>query len=418
MTATTDTGPSGDSSRPDHSAFPALDGIRAMAVLLVVVTHCAYWTGRYERGPAQGLLARMDFGVALFFLLSGFLLSRAWLNSAALGRPGPSLRVYFWRRAVRILPAYWAAVVLAMLLLDRNRTRSNLWDWVRQFTLTGIYHTGWLRDGLTQMWSLSTEVAFYLVLPVLGLAAMALMARIGWRPGWLLAACGLLALVSVVWNVADRHGWAYGWSAQFWLPGFVDWFAGGIALAIVVTHLRFRAGPDSRWRLAAEIGTNAGTCWLVAVAVLVIAATPVAGPRAIGLPTGGTAVTKSLLYLVAAVLIVLPAVLGNSRLTGWLFGNPAARWLGLISYSVFTTHLIVLAIVHDDLLGYPVFGGSMVATTALTVPLSILTGWLSYRFVEVPTTRLRDWVRPTPTSTPPTTPTRTAPAPRPSAPHS
>jgi peptidoglycan/LPS O-acetylase OafA/YrhL len=152
--------------------------------------------------------------------------------------------------------------------------------------------------------------------------------------------------------------------------------------------------------------------------VLVIAATPVAGPRAIGLPTGGTAVTKSLLYLVAAVLIVLPAVLGNNRLTGRVFGNSAARWLGLISYSVFTTHLIVLVIVHDDLLGYPLFGGSMLATAVLTVPLSILTGWLSYRFVEVPTTRLREWVRPTPTSTPPTTPTRTAPAPRPSAPHS
>jgi peptidoglycan/LPS O-acetylase OafA/YrhL len=418
VTATNDTRPSADISRPDHSAFPALDGIRAMAVLMVVVTHCAYWTGRYERGPAQGLLARMDFGVALFFVLSGFLLSRAWLNSAALGRPGPSLRVYFWRRAVRILPAYWAAVVVAMLLLDRNRTRSNLWDWVRQFTLTGIYHTGWLQDGLTQMWSLSSEVAFYLVLPILGLAAMALTARIGWRPGWLLGGCAAMVLVSVVWNVADQRGWAYGWTAQFWLPGFLGWFAGGMALAIVVTHLRLRAGPDSRWRAAVEVGTNAGTCWLVAVAVLVIAATPIAGPRAIGLPTGGTAVTKSLLYMVAAVLIVLPVVLGNSRLTGWVFGNPAARWLGLISYSVFTTHLIVLAIVHDDLLGYPLFGGSMVATTALTVPLSILTGWLSYRLVEVPTTRLRDWVRPTPTSTPPTTPARTAPAPRSSAPRS
>jgi peptidoglycan/LPS O-acetylase OafA/YrhL len=409
---------SADSSRPDHSAFPALDGIRAMAVLMVVVTHCAYWTGRYERGPAQGLLARMDFGVALFFVLSGFLLSRAWLNSAARGRPGPSLRVYFWRRAVRILPAYWAAVVFAMLLLDRNRTRSNLWDWVRQFTLTGIYHTGWLRDGLTQMWSLSTEVAFYLVLPVLGLAVIALTHSIGWRPGWLLAGCGLLILVSVVWNVADRQGWAYGWTAQFWLPGFAGWFAGGIALAILVTHLRFRARPDSRWRLAVEIGTSAGTCWLVAVAVLVIAATPVAGPRAIGLPTGGTAVSKSLLYLVAAVLIVWPVVLGRGRLASWVFGNPAARWLGLISYSVFTTHLIVLAIVHDDLLGYPLFGGSLVATMALTVPLSVVTGWLSYRFVEVPTTRLRGWVRPTPTSTPPTVPERTTPAARRSAPHS
>jgi peptidoglycan/LPS O-acetylase OafA/YrhL len=401
------TAPSGAADRPDHSAYPALDGIRALAALMVVLTHCAFWTGRYERGPAQGLLARMDFGVALFFVLSGFLLSRGWLTSAALGRPGPSLRVYFWHRAVRILPAYWAAVVVAMLLLGGNRRNATAWDWLRQITLTGIYHVGWLRDGLTQMWSLSTEVAFYLLLPVLGLGAVALTRVIGWRPGWLLAACAGMTAMGVAWNSVTHFAWAYSWAASIWLPGFLGWFAGGIALAVIVTHLRFRAPRDSRWRMIEDVGANAGACWLLAGATLVVAATPVAGPRAIGLATGATAVAKSLLYLIAAVLIVLPAVFGGSRATTVVFGNSAARWLGLISYSIFTTHLIVLEIVHTDLLGDPLFRGSLVATAALTIPLSIGTGWLSYRLVEVPATRMRHWVRPGRPSTPSPVPSRT-----------
>ena len=75
--------PSAAADRPDHSEFPALDGLRALAVTAVVGTHCAYWTYRYGRGVGQGLLARLDSGVAIFFVLSGFLLSRAWLIAAA-----------------------------------------------------------------------------------------------------------------------------------------------------------------------------------------------------------------------------------------------------------------------------------------------------------------------------------------------
>jgi len=83
-------GNSDAAARPDHSAFPALDGIRALAVAAIVGTHAAYWTYRYGRGPGSGMLTRLDSGVAVFFVLltSMYGLGLAGQSIAAqLGRP-------------------------------------------------------------------------------------------------------------------------------------------------------------------------------------------------------------------------------------------------------------------------------------------------------------------------------------------
>ena len=166
--AVADVPPGQEQAAPNHRAFPALDGVRGLAVVAVVATHSAYWTGRYENGPFDGVLARMDFGVALFFLLSGFLLFRPWLEAAITGRPSPDLRVYFWRRGLRILPAYWIAVAVAFVAVGANRGHLNVWDYVRHATLTEGYWLHGFRSGFTQIWSLCVEAAFYVILPLFG----------------------------------------------------------------------------------------------------------------------------------------------------------------------------------------------------------------------------------------------------------
>ena len=92
--------------------LPALDGLRAVAALLVVATHAAYLTGFTVNGGLLGRLAgRGDFGVAIFFALSGFLLHHGLVADARDGRT--DLRAYAVRRAARVLPAYWVTLAVS-----------------------------------------------------------------------------------------------------------------------------------------------------------------------------------------------------------------------------------------------------------------------------------------------------------------
>jgi hypothetical protein len=101
--------------------FPCLDGLRGLAAAAVVVTHCAFVTGGYTAAFPGPALARLDVAVAVFFVLAGFLLSLPMFRAAAGTAPPRRTAAYLWRRALRILPAYWAAVAVALLLLPANR---------------------------------------------------------------------------------------------------------------------------------------------------------------------------------------------------------------------------------------------------------------------------------------------------------
>jgi peptidoglycan/LPS O-acetylase OafA/YrhL len=373
----------------NHEAFPALDGMRALAVFGVVLTHAAYWTGHYEHGVGSSVLARLDIGVAVFFVLSGFLLARPWLTAAATSGPGPSVTVYAWRRLLRILPAYYLTVVLAFLVLPENQDVTS-GDWLRHLGLVQIYHLGWQREGLTQTWSLCTEAAFYVVLPFLGALALAWSRRRGWSPTALLAGCLVLVLLPVGWYAwSHSRGWSVFTSANFWLPGYLGWFAAGMGLAVVRVHLDIRRpAPGSRWWYVEELGRHPGLCWTMSAAVFLIAITPLAGPRAVGLPTAGQLATKSTTYLLVTLFLVLPGVFGRTRVTMAMFANGTMRYLGRISYSVFLLHLTVLVEAHR-LLGNRLFSGSTFQLAVLTGLGTLPLAALSYRWVERPLMALR-----------------------------
>ncbi len=371
--------------QPGHTTFPGLDGLRAFAVLAVVTTHCAYWTGRYERGWGTNALARLDFGVAIFFVLSGFLLVRPWLTAARTRGRRPSTRVYALRRVARIMPAYVIAVALALVLLPQNESATRA-DWVRHLTLVQIYQYGWMREGLTQTWSLATEVAFYVLLPVVGLLIVWLTRR-RWRPVLLVATLSVAFLVPLPWYAFLHEATGSVWvSAGYWLPGFIGWFAGGMVLAVVRSHLDSGlVGPGSRWHFADELGRHPLTCWAIAATTFFIALTPVAGPRSLVATTVGQAVAKQTLYLVTAMALVWPAVFGRSPVTHAILGNPVMRYAGDISYGVFLYHLVVLDGVMI-LLDNQVFNGRVIHVLPLTLAGSVVLASVSFRFVERPIT--------------------------------
>ena len=375
-----------DRTRPapsgDPRYVPGLDAVRALGAAAVVGTHCAFWTGRSVHGPFSGVLARLDVGVALFFVLSGFLLFRPFVVAHLRGGAWPGTRAYLARRAVRILPAYWVLVVVALLALAENRDSGRPWQWLRQLTLTQVYEPNGQGAGLTHIWSLATEAAFYLVLPLL--AALAL--RCCRQPVWALA--GLMALSPLWWVALSLPGGLDPQAADLWLPGYLDWFGAGMLLALV--QVQATVSTPTGWRLGLrQLAAAPGTCWALALVGLALATSTLAGPPDLTTPTGAEHVVKNLLYAGIAVLVVLPLTLrpATGSPVDRALGSRPVRWLGEVSYGVFLWHLLLLHAL-TTLRHQALFTGSWLTTFVLVWLASVGVASLSYLLLERPLLRL------------------------------
>jgi peptidoglycan/LPS O-acetylase OafA/YrhL len=340
--------------------------------------------------------------VAIFFVLSGFLLSRPLFLAAVRRRPPPRAAAYLWRRALRILPAYWLTVAAALLLLPGNRGAGPV-TWMRHLALTQSYDSGWFGAGLNHTWSLVTEVAFYLVLPVAGAGLVRLSRTCPERPARLLAALGAATLAGLAWLWVVTAAAPLPVPMNLWLPGFAGWFAAGMAFAALTV-------ADASWRpvrILHALGSSPATCWAAAAALFWILATPIAGPLDLSSPTPTEAVLKSVLDLGVAAFAVLPLVFGAttpSRARDLLSG-PVARFLGEISYPLFLGHVLVLE------LGYPALGiapftGNLALVLLATWVVGVALASAVYVLVERPLRRWRGLVpatRPVSVSTEPTT---------------
>ena len=373
--------------------FPVLDTLRAIGALAVLTTHAAFQGGEYLRNGVWGtLLARLDVGVAIFFVLSGFLLARPWLARASAGDPRPSARRYYEKRLLRIYPVYAVAVVVALVWLPDN-DGAGLGTWVSSLLLADPYTSESLPHGLTQMWSLTAEVGFYAVLPVLMWAAVG--RRPALRPGRVVALVVAMSTVSVVWVVylADPLQERSRGVPALWLPAFATWFAVGIALALVqVLHHEGRL--PTRVHPVVDLARMPGVCWTMIAGLLLLVATPVGGPVMFQIGSHGQILTKHLVYAAIGGLMVLTGVFAD-RTGGYarLMSLRPLRHLGHISYGIFCIHLAVLAGIYE-VTDYTVFRGDTLQVWLLAVALSVLAGELLYRVVELPTSRISDrWRR-------------------------
>ena len=231
-------------------------------------------------------------------------------------------------------------------------------------------------------------MSFYLLLPLLASVVL----RGNPRPALTLAA---LLAVAPLWRVylAVDTGLFPG-TGELWLPGFIDWFALGMLLALV--QVQGAGSSPGQWRRRlVEAAQARGLCWAAAVVLLVVASTPIAGGYGFVALTTTERLVKHLLYGAIGLLVVLPLVLGrpDDSPTTLVLASRPVRWLGEISYGVFLCHLLVLQAV-TDLLHQRLFTGSWLLTFALVWTLSVGVASVSYVLLERPLLRLGHRRRP------------------------
>ncbi|RDI63164.1 acyltransferase family protein [Nocardia pseudobrasiliensis] len=357
---------------PSRAFVPALEGMRALAALGVVLTHVAFQTGASGVPVLGRVWGRFDMAVAVFFGLSGFLLWRPHAAAARGHGSAPPARRYLLHRAARILPAYWVVVCAVLILLPSAAHSAGRRVWLANLTLLQVFVPLTLTDGLTQMWSLSVEVAFYLALPALACALM-------WihRPRWRIASVVALGVFSLGWNLLPVPT-PDAIHADNWLPGYLPWFAAGMLLAELVED------ESPRWR---RIAGNRWAMWILAAVAFGLSATDLAGPAGLVRGAPWQYVLKMGLGALIGFGLLAPLVLGDGRHR--LLESRIAATLGRWSYGIFIWHLAVLWMV------FPVFGiipfsGHFVHVLLLTIAFTVPLAAASYALVEEP---VRHWVR-------------------------
>jgi peptidoglycan/LPS O-acetylase OafA/YrhL len=389
---------------------PALDGLRVIAAFAVLAVHVGGATGfAFTGSPVSWILSRCDVGVPIFFTLSGLLLYRPWAAAALGGDNSPTTVGYLWRRAVRILPAYWVVVVVAFVTLNQVRIPSVL-GWTQYLLLVQVYdpHPWWPGTGaagLAQMWSLAVEVSFYAVLPLLAGLLTWYASRagrdVGQRARRLLIGIAVLTVVPYGVAVAEFYPTFQPWIGESVLR-LMTWFTPGMAVAVLAAWAQAEPGDDGpARRFVRTVARSGGVCWIIAAMVFVIACTPIAGPEVLSVNTLWQTDIKTALYAIIAAAVVAPAAFqapGPTRLS-MVLGNGVMRFLGKISYGIFLWQFLVLygvfAVwhVHDVFNGgsFTRFG-AVLAMIAITV-VTVAAATMSYYLIERPAQELSRVIR-------------------------
>ncbi len=372
-------------------SIPVLESYRGLAAMMVLTTHVAFVSGAITWPVVGPVLGRLDFGVPLFFLLSGFLLASPWLRADLADGREPSVRVYLRRRFARIYPAYWVMLAATLLVLPANQDADAV-DWLQYALLVQEYGGTDVSTGLTHLWSLSVEVAFYLALPAIMVAAARVpsgrdITRVRRVHQLVLVALLLIGVGSRLLALGPFVGTAAG----LWLPAYLDWFALGMLAAFARVSLdpgaRDRQHPP-RWTLGLRALAGDGlTSIAFGVLLFALACTPLAGPLTLDTPTVWEGIIKHVLYGGAAFFLLLPGFLGPDRgPVQRALDVPVLRRLGLISYGVFLWHLMLLELLRPAM-GIEQFSGGFWLLWPTTVLATLVVAQVSWVTLEAPAQR-------------------------------
>jgi peptidoglycan/LPS O-acetylase OafA/YrhL len=324
---------------PRPRSFPLFDGLRAIAALSVLVFHVGGQIGAYKHSAWGSALLRGNIGVTVFFVISGFLLYRPFVESHFGGPEPRSFTNYLRARALRIVPAYWLALaVLGFGVLRPTLHSTDAW---RYLFFLQIYDHRTVFLGLAVAWTLCTEITFYLALPALS-RAVAWGGRRLDLSGLLLfeiATITTLGTLSLCSRAIGPSMFAPRSVLSYTLLALFHWFALGMLLAVLSVAAERRVLPC--WLVA--LTRLRTTTWCLAAACLVLAQLTV--PHLNGnLASYGVGAQAA--YGLFAFLLVWPAVWTLDEraqdLPTRVLANRTLAWLGLVSYGIYLWHVPVI----------------------------------------------------------------------------
>jgi peptidoglycan/LPS O-acetylase OafA/YrhL len=373
--------------------FAGLDHLRALAIIIVFVYH--YNMFGHPAGLNDYLGNWGWTGVDLFFVLSGYLIGGQLFAKIVRNDPVPYGEFYF-KRALRILPAYFAVLIL-YLTIPAFTERSQLPPLLRMITFTQNFGLDLTREGaFSHAWSLCIEEQFYLILPLLIIA-------LGTRKKaiWILPILFLLgfAIRSFMWfDVLPKQpafGKAYYEFIYYPTWSRLDGLLTGVALSA------FYYFQPVAWQRLTRHGNR----------ILLIALALVAGAWFIAHGENQYKLQGAIFGYPAIAIaygaLVLAALSPASLL--YRYSSALTRWIATLSYSIYLTPKQLIHLTHEALHRYDVSDNSYTAFWISTA-VALAGGWLLHLLVEKPFLRLRDkWLArkqapplPAPTPTSPT----------------
>ncbi len=365
---------------PGNPRFPLFDSLRAIAALSVFAGHTI--TGNFTLQNHEGRFVWATHvayeGVAIFFLVSGFLLYRPFLVGRMTGRR-LSLTGYARRRVLRIVPAYWAA--LSVFLVFGFVSGVNGGNWWIFYGFGQSYSFDTIGSGIGAAWTLCIEVTFYAALPLFAWVAASLSAGRRSLRGDVI----LLVVLGAAALAFRAHFSAFSDLATVsTLPGTFFWFALGMGLAVASVHERSVAAMGT---LDARLPHWPTISWAVAAVLFLILHELSHATRTLG--TTADEVAMHALYALVALFILAPAVFGQDGggPVRRLLRLPALAWIGLISYAFYLYHTIVIAqlvqLARDH--GWP---ARYWVVTVVSLAVSLACAAASFYLLERPLMRL------------------------------
>jgi peptidoglycan/LPS O-acetylase OafA/YrhL len=385
-----------------------MEGLRALAAIGVLIGHTrVHMSDFVSWGVATPLMYLLLNGLTLFFALSGFLLFRPFASALLTGDKFPVIGRYATNRSLRIFPAYIVITLLVSLVLgtaymtpqlDSLESSGELVGYMTDpglllinMTMLQTLFPFSLKTGIGVAWSLTVELVFYVVMPLLAIIAWKIRKRTKGHRGLLIAAVPIIAmfLIGLVgkivkWSLfqgfTEEERFLYEWGGN-WLavfarsfPAHADLFAFGMLAALLVAAFETERIPHA---YAARFRTSA-----FATAVVMVGATYFA-------PGDFKDTTLAVAFGAGIFFVALPARTGGPGIVAKSLDFLPLRYVGLVSYSLYLWHLpVIWLVVKFGWQGSETYPGFL-WNVGLVFAISLAFASVTYHLIEKPALALK-----------------------------